>query len=233
MRIDLHVHCLPISRCAHHQPEEVPVFFRKKGIDAICLTNHCYPHHCNQLSPNREEQARQYIEIFERCWESGDQIGVRVFFGVELKLIHEEHQPEFLLYGLSESSFLKSYPLYDLSQKDLFEFCNHENILMIQAHPFRYEQGYKPADVRYLHGIEVYNPHPLFPARSQEATKLADTYGLVKTAGSDFHIDFQAGSAGIMATEDIRNQYELRDYLRSKKQDLFGDIGFSDIDVDS
>ena len=224
MKIDLHVHSLPISRCAHHQPEEIPAFFKKQNFDAICLTNHCYPQHSDYLALNLKDQAKKYIEIYRRCRDSGKVIGIKVFFGLELKLINEEHQPEFLLYGLSEDTFVKSYPLYGISQKELFDFCNHENIIMIQAHPFRHEQGYQPADIRYMHGIEVYNPHPSFPVRYHEALTLADQYGFIKTAGSDFHIESQVGSAGMIVGDAIEDQYMLRDFLRSKKQKLIHEV---------
>ena len=136
MKIDMHTHCLPVSRCAHHQPNELPEIFKKNGIDAIVLTNHCYPNHCDPLSSNLNEQTKIYIDIFNRCKIAGDKIGFKVFFGSEIKLINEPNKPEFLLYGLSEEDFLSSYPLYNASQKELFDFCEQKNIIMVQSHPY-------------------------------------------------------------------------------------------------
>ncbi len=217
----MHTHCLPISRCAHHPAEELPKFFAKKGIDAIVLTNHCYPAHCEPLSPDLNEQAKKYIETFYRCKTAGEQIGFQVFFGAEIKLIHEKNNPEFLLYGFSERDFIESYPLYHSTQKELFDFCNQKNIIMVQAHPYRMEQGYAPADLRYIHGIEILNSHPLFQNRFEQALMLADQNSLLKTAGSDFHIQDQAGNAGMIVPNDIENQFMLRDYLRKKETIIF------------
>ena len=161
MKIDLHTHCLPASQCALYHPELLPEMFSKKKIDAIVLTNHYYPYHCNALSPDIKEQARIYVDVYHRCKKKGDEIGVKVFLGAELKLINEPNKPEFLIYGLSEEVFLSSYPLYNKSQKELFDFCNETDVLMFQAHPYRIEQGYATCDMRYVHGIEVYNPHLL------------------------------------------------------------------------
>lgn len=225
MKIDMHTHCLPVSRCAHHQPEELPVFFKSAGMDAVVLTNHCYPAHCDALGDDFKTQAETYVGVFKRCKAKGEEIGLKVIFGCELKLINESNKPEFLLYGLSEELFIRSYPLYNLSQKELFDFCNENDILMVQSHPFRVEQGYAPADVRYMHGVEVYNPHLLFPPRFDEAFKMADDNDKLKTSGSDFHVKDQAALAGMIVPEDISDHFMLRDYLRKGKYVIFNKEG--------
>lgn len=225
MKIDLHTHCKPVSLCAHHQPEEIIQYFLDGGIDAIVLTNHCYPNHCDKLSDSMYEQAEIYVDTFKRCEIEGKKRGLKVFFGSEVKLINEPNKPEFLLYGLSEEDFLQSYPLYGLSQKELYNFCEAKDILMVQSHPFRTEQGYTPADVRYMHGVEVYNPHLSFPPRFEEAFKMAEDNDKIKTSGSDFHVNVQAGLAGMVVPDKIKNQFMLRDYLKTKKFSIFNKNG--------
>ena len=230
MKIEMHAHCQPISRCAHHEPELLPAFFHEKGIGAIVLTNHCYPHHCDPLSPDPAEQARIYVDVYHRCKAAGEPLGVKVFFGAEVKLINEPNYPEFLLYGLSEKDFLESYPLYTRTQEELFDFCNQKNIVMVQAHPYRTEQGYAPADMRYVHGIEVYNPHPCFDSRIADALRLAEENGKLMTSGSDFHVNMQAGVAGMIVPDDIGDQFMLRDYLRTGEAVIFDQNGVMDLD---
>lgn len=225
MKIDMHTHSLPVSLCAHHLPEELPQMFLAKGMDAIVLTNHCYPHHTDKLSPDLKEQAKIYVETYRQCKKSGQEIGLKVFFGVELKLINEPNRPEFLLYGLSEKDFIDSYPLYNLTQKELFDFCNQKDVIMVQSHPYRTEQGYAPADMRYLHGIEVYNGHPEFDARFEDALALAEQNHKIKTSGSDFHIKQQAGFGGMIVPNDIKDQFMLRDYLKGGREILFDKKG--------
>ena len=217
MKIDMHTHCLPISRCAHHQPEEITEMFLKKGVNAIVLTNHCYPAHLTPLSENLETQADIYLETYRRCKKAGENIGITVIFGVELKLINEPHAPEFLLYGISEEEFKNSFPLYNKTQQELFDYCNQKDILMVQAHPFREEQGYAPADMHYLHGIEIYNAHPYFDCGLKKTLSLTDQYNLLKTVGTDFHIEMQAGLVWADIPDDIKDQFALRDYLKNGK----------------
>ena len=225
MKIDMHTHCLPVSSCAHHLPELLPEMFLAKGTDAFVLTNHYAPVDCDKLSSNLTEQAKIYVDTFFRAKAKGDAVGVKVFFGAEIMLINQPNHPEFLLYGISEQDFINSYPLYNCTQKQLFDFCNKKDIVMVQSHPYRTEQGYAPADMRYVHGVEVYNPHLRFDTRYEDSLKLAEQNGKIKTAGSDFHIECQAGLAGMIMPDHINNQFELRDYLKNEKQILFDKNG--------
>ena len=225
LKIDLHTHCLPVSLCAEHQAEELPGYFRQAGVDAVVLTNHCYPSHCDPLSPDPKEQARIYLDTYHRCKARGELVGLKVLFGAEIKLINESHCPEFLLYGLSEQDFLDSYPLYACTQRQLFEFCNQKDILMVQAHPYRREQGYEPADMRYVHGIEVYNSHIYFDPKFEETLTLAKENGKLMTSGTDFHVKEEAGLGGLILPDDIEDQFMLRDYLRQEKTVIFNKDG--------
>ena len=218
MKIDMH-------KCAHHEPELLPGFFKNVGINAIVLTNHCDPVDSDRLGLTYKEQAREYVNTYVRCKAAGDSIGVKVFFGAEIKLINQPHQPEFLLYGISESDFLASYPLYQKTQKELYDFCNEKDIILVQAHPFRTEQGYFPADMQYVHGIEIYNPHLRFEARYEESLQRALKNNKIKPAGSDFHINEQAGLAGMVIPDYINDQFMLRDYLKEKKPIIFNKSG--------
>lgn len=230
MKIDMHVHCLPISLCAHHAAEEIPEIFLKKGIDAFVLTNHCYPLHLESVSKDLREQAQIYVDIYHRCKAKGDEVGVKVFFGAEIKLINEPHKPEFVLYGLSEQDFIDSHPIYNCTQKELFDFCNEKNIVMVQAHPFRIEQKYEPADMRYVHGVEC-NSHPSFDGRFDKVIELAKENGKIITAGSDFHFDREDVYGGMIIPDEITDQFMLRDYIRQGKTVLFGRDGITDLSV--
>jgi hypothetical protein len=86
---------------------------------------------------------------------------------------------------------------------------------MVQAHPFRTEQGYAPADMNLVHGIEIYNPHPLFDPKVEKAIALAEEHNLLKTAGSDFHVVSQAGNSAMIFPDDVIDQFMIRDYLKS------------------
>lgn len=220
MKIDLHVHSLPVSGCARFQAEEVPGRLKAAGVDAFCLCNHYYPGHLSRVGRDLPEQAEAFIGCFVRCQEAARALGMTVLLGAEVKLIQLPSHPEFLLYGLTQEILRKALPLYDYTQEQLYEFCQHENILMYQAHPYRTEQGYAPADPACMDGIEVYNGHAIFDPKYERTLEFAQSCGLAMSAGSDFHDPEDAGRGGIVVPDGIRitNASELRDYLKENRE---------------
>ena len=174
-----------------------------------------------QQSDDLKEQAKIYVDVFEKTKKAGEAIGFKVFFGCELRLVIQPNKPEFLLYGLKIEDFLDTYPLYNEDQKTVFDFCNKNDILMVQAHPYRTEQGYFPADMKYVHGVEVYNPHPSFDPRVEESLKLANENNLIKTIGSDFHFKSQGGNTAMIFPDDTNDQFMVRDYLKKGKVQFY------------
>ncbi len=220
MKIDLHVHSLPVSRCARFEAEEVPGRLKAAGVDAFCLCNHYYPGHLSQVGRDLPEQIEAFISCFERCQAAARTLGMTVLFGAEVKLIQLPSHPEFLLYGLTPRILRKALPLYDYTQEQLYEFCQSEDILMYQAHPYRTEQGYAPADPVYMDGTEVYNGHAIFDPKYERTLKFARSHGLALSAGSDFHDPEDAGRGGIIVPDNVRitNALELRDYLKENRE---------------
>lgn len=220
MKIDLHVHSLPASRCAQFQAEEVPGRLKAAGVDAFCLCNHYYPGHLSQIGENLQEQIEAFMKCFENCRDAAQKLNMTVLFGAEVKLIQLPSHPEFLLYGLTPEILRKALPLYDYTQEQLYRFCQEENLLMYQAHPYRTEQGYAPADPAYMDGIEVYNGHAIFDPKYEMTRTFASTHGLAMSAGSDFHDPADAGRGGIIVPDGIRitDAAELRDYLKENRE---------------
>ena len=220
MKIDLHVHSLPVSCCARFQAEEVPGRLKAAGVDGFCLCNHYYPGHLSQIGRDLPEQVEAFISCFERCQEAARTLGMTVLFGAEVKLIQLPSHPEFLLYGLTPRILRKALPLYDYTQEQLYGFCQSENILMYQAHPYRTEQGYAPADPAYMDGIEAYNGHFIFDPKYERTLEFARSHGLALSAGSDFHDPEDAGRGGIIVPDNVRitDALELRDYLKENRE---------------
>ena len=220
MKLDLHAHSLPASGCAQFDSGEAAVRLKAAGIDGFCLCNHYYPGHLNRLGATLSEQIEAFIICFEQGYQAAAKLGMIALFGAEVKLINHPSHPEFLLYGLTPSVLRKALPLYEYTQEELYAFCQAENILMYQAHPYRVEQGYQPADPAFMDGIEVYNGHAKFDPKYDMTLAFARQYGLAMSAGSDFHDPEDAGSGGIILPDGITvtDSSELRNYLKANRE---------------
>lgn len=225
MKLDTHVHTSPVSLCGRLSPEEMISMYSKQRIEAVMLTNHLYPRHFEPLGNTVKERCEVYTDSFYRAYDAGRACGITVLFGIEVRLVHAEHQPEFVLYGVEPEKMMSYVRLPLMSQKDLFDWCNTEDILMYQAHPFRAEHHHVPADPKWMHGVEVYNPH-MFDPRLAESLAFAREYGLRMTAGSDFHEPEYFCKAGIVTDDGITDSLELRDWMKENPQpQIFGENG--------
>ena len=66
---------------------------------------------------------------------------------------------------------------------------------------------------------------PSFDSRMEDALRLAEENGKLKTSGSDFHVERQAGVAGMIVPDDIGDQFMLRDFLRTDHAVIFDHNG--------
>ncbi|MGB8452361.1 MAG: hypothetical protein WCD89_08515 [Anaerocolumna sp.] len=107
----------------------------------------------------------------------------KVLLGMELRFTDNEN--DFLVYGIDEG-FLKRYPwLYMKGLAYFYEVAGKNNLLIVQAHPFR--ENCCLAPIGFLHGIEVYNGNPRHNSRNELARQTAKEHGLLQLTGSDFH----------------------------------------------
>jgi len=231
MKIDTHVHCKPVSLCAHLYPESLVKCQKDGKVDAILLTNHYYPDHLNQFGHDFTNQLDEYFKCYNEAYKFGKEIGLKVLFGSEVRLINVTNTPEFLLFGFSENLMKKSFPLYTYTQKELFDYCNANDILMYQAHPFRTSQGYCPANTNYMHGVEVYNQHMFESFHLPKSLNMARKAKLLISAGGDFHYQNEAGNAGMIVPDEIETSFDLRDYLKKGEAILYDKNGIIDLSV--
>ena len=85
------------------------------------------------------------------------------------------------------------------------EFAERNGLLIVQAHPFRGEC--LPASPENIDGVEVWNGHPgwFSPEQPLKAEAFADKFGLIKTAGSDFHGGSCVAGTGLLFPEEIKD----------------------------
>lgn len=218
MKIEMHAHTLPVSPCARHYPADCVRALEKMGYDAVVVTNH-YSRHVwlNVLKGTQAEKMSAYLNAYHECCAAAQTL--KVLLGAEVALQTDSGWAEFLLYGVDEEFLRTAPPLIELTQQELHELCHANGIVVVQAHPFRSEQGHTPWDTRYMDGVEV-NCHPYFLRREEQVRALAEENGLLITAGSDFHGD-GLPIAGIITETDVSDARELADILRARQYKYF------------
>jgi hypothetical protein len=122
---------------------------------------------------------------------------------------------EFLTYGFDERLLYDAPLLYELSQKELFDFVSANNCIMYQAHPFR--DYCVLGDPKYMHGAEVYNKNIYHDDRDALAAAFADKHKLLKIGGSDFHTDKNEIRTGVYLPESIDTVQQFMEYAKNNE----------------
>ena len=181
LKIDPHVHSSGISLCSRVDYKQIVDEMKKLGYDGVILTNHCqkwyYP----------PEEHASFIEKVIAEYRAAEKYAqtqdFQVWLGIEVTL-HEPHYADWLLYGVTEEFLRRSPCLYQLKQKELFDFCSEWGVLMVQAHPFR--EGHSPCDPKYMHGVEI-NCNARDIDKVAMVEEFAAKHKLLITCGVDYH----------------------------------------------
>ncbi len=213
MLIDLHAHTSGISKCCRYSAPKILESAHELGIDGIVLTNHYQKSYIDDEKVS--SFVDKYIEEFYYTQKLGEQLGVKVFWGIEvtMELYPNVHM---LIYGVN-TDFLKSNPLvFDYTQQELYAKVKDNNGVVIQAHPFR--NGTTVLDTEFLDGIEI-NCHPLYKnSYSKEIFKIAKENGLTVTCGGDYHGDTYRPECGMYLPDDITDSCKLGEYIGNAKK---------------
>jgi hypothetical protein len=210
----MHAHSSGISFCAHHSPVELVDKIKKEGIDGFVLTNHYLDwyvkeHKCNTY----DDFANKFVQEYFLAKQRGDEVGIKVFFGVEVSPTYNPNA-HLLIYGIEPEDFIKIGPFYDYSLEKLFSLCNDNGWALVQAHPFRYGPDLQNLD--FLHGLEI-NCHQGY--KCTDADKVSDlvlSKPLCITSGGDYHQGERA-KCGVYLPDDIVLNKDLANFIRTTK----------------
>lgn len=184
-KYETHLHTYPVSKCARVGVRESMEFYKEMGYEGIFITNHFLDGNIN-VDPlmTYEEKINFYFGDFEEAKTYEEEIGIRVFCGVEMTY----KGTDFLVYGLDKEWYLAHPEIMDIKKSEEMKLLMENGALVIQAHPFR-EAAYIDhirLFPRCVHGVEVVNACRL-NEENHMAKLYANQYKLIEFAGSDNH----------------------------------------------
>jgi len=215
-QFETHCHTSETSPCGKISGSQVVDGLKAAGYMGTFITDHFYSRYFERGSLKDlawEDKAERYLAGYRAAKKRGDQIGIKVFLGLEVQA--EDSPFEFLVYGPDEEFVIKSGPFYKLSTPELYDFVHSNGFLMFQAHPYRF--GLSPENPEYFDGIEMVNAQPRNDSRNKLALKFAFDNDIMTIAGSDVHVTEDIGRCGIMIPESINSPLEFIEYYKGKR----------------
>ncbi len=130
---------------------------------------------------------------------------------MEIALVHTT--ADLLIIGLDEDFLYNNPDIYLMNHAEFFNFMDEKGLLVFHAHPYRYELEPCPAD--QLHGIEVFNAHPVHESYNERARAFANAHPELYTiCGSDAHALSHVCRGGIYLPDDINDAREVAQYIK-------------------
>ena len=184
-RYETHLHTVEGSACGFTPGAQYPAIYKERGYDGIFITDHFF--HGN-TRPSRELPWNEYVDAYMKGYEeakkAGDEIGFKVFFGIEENFEGDEY----LIYGV-DREFLYAHPtIPHWTREEMIKWVHEAGGAVMQAHPFRDRDYIKkihlyPEDIEGIEGINTANT----ANDNLAALCYALHFGLMIQAGSDTH----------------------------------------------
>ncbi len=219
-RYETHLHTTPVSKCARVTVRQIMEFYKKLGFDGIFVTNHFIDGNIGiDKTLPYEERIRFYFSDYQAALKLQDEIGIKVFCGVESSYIDGT---DFLIYGLDQDWFLAHPEIETMKPSQALPYYMEHGALVIQAHPFR-EAGYIDhirLFPRCVHGVETVNASRT-DFENDSAQKYAKQYELLEFAGTDNHGFTYEYVSGMESENPIETISDFIKMVKENKMKVF------------
>lgn len=212
---ETHCHTSEASACGELGGAELARFYKKKGYDGIIVTDHFFNGNCAiDKSLDWQTKCELYCGGYRAAKAEGDRIGLSVFFGIEYSYLGTD----LLTYGVDEA-WLKAHPeVMEIGVKQYIKLIHDSGGMVVHAHPFR--EAWYIDTIRLLpydvDAVEVFNAGNHDPEFNRRADWYADSYGLIKVAGSDRHDDRSQAQGAVVFEQRLET---VQDYISLVRQD--------------
>ncbi|MBE5861533.1 MAG: GNAT family N-acetyltransferase [Lachnospiraceae bacterium] len=219
-RYETHLHTVEGSACGVTPGSEYPAIFKELGYDAIFITDHFF--HGN-TRPSRDlpwpEYVDAYMKGYEEAKKAGDEIGFKVFFGIEENFEGDE----FMIYGVGREFLLAHPEIPHWTREEMIKAVHEAGGAVMQAHPFRDRNYIKKIhlyadDVDGIEGINTANT----ANDNLAALCYALHHGFMIQAGSDTHFKggIGDGNGGILYADPITSEKDYADRLLRRERPI-------------
>lgn len=209
-KTELHAHTNPASPCGNCTPEEVIKCYADTGYDSIVISNHFCPE--MRHLDDKEKCIAEYLKDFEAAKTAGEQCGLNVIFGCELRFT--ENCNDYLIFGIDPDFVSLAFDSMPNGLESFSKVFRDDDTMIVHAHPYRDGMTEMPADL--LDGVEVFNMRPESNSRIAFAAKYAQKHNLTVTCGTDFHYEGHQGMTALLTKTEIKTSRDIVKVLKSR-----------------
>lgn len=213
-KYETHLHTSQGSQCSASSGAEQVDFLKSIGYDGCFITDHFFGG--NTAVDRRlpwDVKIHLFCQGYEDAKKRGDEIGFKVFFGLE----YGWHATEMLTYGVDKQFLLDHPEIEYIPIKQYIDLVHECGGFVVHPHPFR-EAGYIDTIrlfPRIVDGVEVENASHRDGEFNTRARAYAESYHLPMTGGSDTHNTWWYTGGGIALESPLESAADYLDRLKN------------------
>lgn len=219
-KYELHCHTKETSLCGQVPAAEIVKMYKEAGYSGIVITDHYSP---MTFKPSRvwrpQTDIDYYLKGYKEALKYADE-NFTVLLGMEIRYYATAN--DYLVYGVTEDFLRNNGNLMKLHTKKFYKLANANNMLVIQAHPFRNSIMIRISP-EYLDGAEIHNGKADIESNKKAAQWAEENNMAIRVSGSDFHRPKNLADGGIITTEPIKTNDDLLRILRSGNFEMIGE----------
>jgi len=205
----MHTHTKEVSTCAVAYAEDLINSYKDSEYAGFVITNHMNPDTFARADLENapwDKKIDHFMTGFNAVKKAAQDQFV-VLLGMEIRFYNIPNN-DYLVYGVTEEFLRSNGDLMAMPIKQFSKLCKENNILFLQAHPFR--RGMKITDWNLLDGYEVFNGNPRHNSNNDIAEIWAKKHNkTIVVSGSDFHEIDDACAGGVYFKNPIKNNEDL------------------------
>ena len=195
-KFETHCHTAESSSCGQVIAARAIELYLQAGYDGIVITDHFNRENSKGFGMENtsiEDRVNKLSEGYAAAKKAaGDRLAV--FFGMEIRFAEDIN--DYLVYGLDENMICKYPDITEWGIKKFSKFARDNQLLLIQAHPFR--NGMSIIDPAFIDMMEIYNGHPRQKSRNEVAQHWSRLHHISGSSGSDFHQEGDEARGGVL-----------------------------------
>jgi len=213
-KYELHCHTKEVSKCSAFSAKDLALHYKDNGYDGIVITDHYSLHtFCDEGLFSPQNHAEKFLRGYNKAKEMSDE-NFSVLCAMELRFFYNFN--DYLVYGIDEEFLKRNGNLLVKGLRKFYNLCEENNLLVVQAHPFR--KGLFRANPRFLHGVEINNGKDKTNHLSVNWAEENDIK--IRTGGSDCHRESNSCTSGILTDIKISTNEDLLRVLRNNEFEI-------------
>lgn len=189
---EIHCHTAETSRCGRSPAREMMAAYHERGFAGVVVTDHFVNGYSWSAEPETwKEKMDVFVRGYRAARAAGEEMGLKVYFGVEYTADRKNGE-DYLLLGLKEEHLY--HEMADCDQWTLERLVDTVHALggiVVRAHPYR-EADYiaVPGIERPgldIDAVEIFNGGNAQEIYNARALNMAIREGKKVVAGSDTH----------------------------------------------